>query len=262
MRIEKVSSKWRLFTVLFLVTSCTYGQQKEWQNWNSIGFKIPLSKKADFRLSELASFSPSNGYALNFAQTSASISIDIRKGLSFKIGDQLNYIPGSNNSLRNRVYVKGSVDNKFSRLFKAEHSLQAEFHGKTESRYRQRYIFSNSLSLRSRLTPLHLRPSISYSLYYNVGGRDIQYYDKAGNPSVLQSPDGFHRGRFYARLNSRISNHLQLSLYYMNQSEFNFLTPDDKKMNISDPSTGRIIRPFDDYNVIGLSLQFSIKKDN
>lgn len=250
-----------LLTATFLVVACfSYGQKREWQNWNSIGLKIPVSKRVDFKLSELASFTPSNAFALNFAQTSAAFSVDVTKQLSFKFGDQLNYIPGSSNALRNRIFLEGGIDNNFSKLLKAEHSLQAELHSKSETRYRQRYIFTNSLSLRRSFSPLHLRPSISYSLYYNVGGRALQYYDKAGDPTVQQTPDGFHRGRFYARLNSRINKHFQVTLYYMNQSEFNFLTPEDKRINILNPSTGKVIRPFDDYNVLGLSLLFSIKR--
>ncbi|HWJ92029.1 MAG TPA: DUF2490 domain-containing protein [Flavisolibacter sp.] len=252
-----------LFLAPLLVTSTfIFGQQKEWQNWNAIGFKIPIGKTVDLRLNELASLSPGNAYALKFAQSSAALSIDLTKTLALRFGDQLNYVPGSTNALRNRLFVQGSIENKFSRFLKAEHSLQAEFHNKTEARYHQRYIFTNSLSLRSRFSPLRLRPSVSYSLYYNVGGTPIQYYDQIGEPTVSRTPDGFHRGRFYARLNSRISTHVQLTLYYMNQSEFNFLTPDDKKINAFNPATGKISRPFEDYNVAGLSLQLSLGKDN
>lgn len=237
-------------------------QQKEWQNWNSIGLKVPISKMVDFKLSELASLSPANGYGLNFAQTSAAFSIDLTKLLSVKVGDQLNYIPGSTNALRNRIFVAAGIDNRFSTLIKAEHSLQAELHSKTETRYHQRFIITNALSLRRRFSILHLRPSVSYSLYYNMGGSPLQYYDKAGDPTVKQKPDGFHRGRFYARLNSRITRHVQLTLYYMDQSEFNFLSPADKNINVLNPSTGRIARPYDEYNVVGLSLLFSIRNDN
>lgn len=252
-----------LSTAAFLLVSCSgYSQQKEWQNWNSIGLKIPVSKTVDFKLSELAAFAPHNAFALNFAQTSATFSVDITKQLGFKFGDQLNYIPGSSNFLRNRFFVKASFDHRLSKLFKAEHGLQAEMHSKAETRYQQRFIFSNSLSLRHRFSPLRLRPSIAYSLYYNVGGRSLQYYDKTGDPTAKQTPDGFHRGRLYARLNSRINKNVQLTLYYLNQSEFNFLTPEDKRINILNPSTGKIARPFDDYQVFGLSLLVTIRKHN
>jgi hypothetical protein len=237
-------------------------QQKQWQNWNSITIKVPMSKKIDFSLTELGSFTPSNDYSLNFTQTSAALSVDLTRQFSLKFGDQVNYIPGGTNKLRNRIFIRGSFDNKFNRILKAEHSLQAELHGKNETRYRQRFIFINRLTLRHRFSPLNLRPYVSYSLYYNMGGTPIQYYDNTGHATVEQTPDGFHRGRLYAGLNSKISNHVQLSLYYMSQSEFNFLTPEEKKINVLNPSTGMILRPFDDYNVIGLSLHFALNNDN
>lgn len=255
-------TKLMLLIALLLFIDSQVSAQKQWQNWNAISLKMPVSKKLDFSLTELGSFTPSNAYSLNFTQTSAALSVDLTRQFSLKFGDQLNYIPGGTNDLRNRIFVRGSFNNKFSRVLKAEHSLQAELHGKNETRYQQRFIFINSLSLRHRFSPLNLRPYVSYSLYYNKGGTPIQYYDNAGHATVAQTPDGFHRGRLYAGVNSKISKHVQLSLYYMNQSEFNFLTPEDQKINVLNPSTGKILRPFDDYKVIGLSLHFALNNDN
>ena len=251
-----------LVALLFFVSILASAQQKEWQNWNTVSLKIPVSKKLDFRFTQLGSFAPSNGYALNFTQTSATLSVDLTKRFSIKFGDQLNYIPGGANNLRNRIFVRGSFNNKFSRILKAEHSLQAEQHGKNETRYHQRLIFVNSLNLRHRFSPLKLRPSVSYALYYNIGGTPIQYYDKSGSPTIAQAPDGFHRARLQAGFNSKISKHIQLSLYYMSQREFNFLSPEDKKINVLNPATGKILRPFNDYNVMGLSIHFALDNDN
>ena len=255
-------AKWVLMYSLLVLNSTIYAQEREWQNWNSVSLRIPVSKKVDFNLAEMLAFTPSDAYSLNFAQSTAAISVDITRRFAVKFGDQLNYIPGSAKPLRNRFFVQGSIANRFSKLLKSEHSLQAEFHSKAETRYQQRLIFTNNLSLRSRFSPLRLRPSVSYSLYYNIGGSALQYFDKTGNPTVMQSPDGFHRGRLSVRLNSRINGHVQLSVYYLNQSEFNLLGAEDKNMNVVDPSTGEVARPFDDYNAVGVSLLFSIKKTN
>lgn len=247
-----------LFTLLIATGKFTFAQKKPWQNWNSVGVNIPTGKKSDFSFNELGSFVPSTGYSLVFAQTSAAISYDVNKLFSLKFGDALNYIPGSTNSLRNRIFIRGSIDNKFSEVLKAEHSLQIELHDKNETRYHERIIFTNRLSMRHRFSPLNLRPSLSYSLYYNIGGKAIQYFDKVGDPTVAQTPDGFHRGRLYAMLNSKISKHFQLNLYYMSQREFNFLTVENKQINVYNPSTGKTERRYDDFNALGLSLQFSL----
>jgi hypothetical protein len=118
---------------------------------------------------------------------------------------------------------------------------------------------NSRLALRKRLDFLHLLPSASYSLFYNMGGNPIQYYDaETGLATVKQTPDGFHRGRLMLNLNSKISDHFSLSVYYMAQREFNLLTPDARKINIVKPATGKLVRAFDDFNTAGLTLSYDI----
>ncbi|RTL60862.1 MAG: DUF2490 domain-containing protein [Sphingobacteriales bacterium] len=236
-------------------------QKGNLQNWNSIGAKIGLSKKTSLYVGELASFTPSAGYNLNFAQTQLELSHDISKRFSLAGGDMLNYIPSSSRSLRNRVFIKASINERFSRLFKAEHALQVEFHDKNENHYSKRFILINKLSLRKRFSPLQLQPSVSYWLYYNMGGRPIQYYDKTGSPTISQTPDGFHRGRLFVSLNSKLNNTIRVGIYYLIQNEFNLFTQEQRNMNIINQSTGKIERPFKNYNAIGLSLKFVFGKD-
>ena len=90
----------------------------------------------------------------------------------------------------------------------------------------------------------------------NPGGNPVQYYDKSGLPSIKQTPDGLHRGRLIINLNSKINNILSISLYYINQKEFN-LGINSKGLNVVNPSTGKITRPFDNYQVAGLTFTFN-----
>ena len=46
----------------------------------------------------------------------------------------------------------------------------------------------------------------------------------------------------------------------MNQQEFNFLTPDNRKMNVISPVTGKVYRAFDKYNVLGVTGILELKK--
>lgn len=250
--------------LLIINTLCSIeatAQKNNFQSWNSISAKIALSKKTDLHISELGSFSPSTNFQLNFTQTQLGLSYDINRVFSILGGDQLNYIPNSSRSLRNRIFFRGTVNNKLSKVFKAEHGLQVEFHDNNEHNYSKRLILINKLSMRKRFSPLHLQPSISYWLYYNMGGRVIQYYDRTGTATVLQTPDGFHRGRLIISLNSKISKTVRLSVYYLNQKEFNLFSSSDRNINIVNPTTGKIIRPYNDFNAIGLSLQFVFGKD-
>lgn len=237
----------------------SWAQSKEWQTWASINLKVPLSKKMTFSANQLASFSPKEAFAARFLQTSAAVSVGVNKNFSLRLGDQLNNIPGKSKRFRNRIYLRGTLSNKAVNFLKLSHSLQAELHDRNETRYRQRFILINKVSPRRRFSALSLRPSIAYSLYYNIGGDALQYYDKTGNPTVQQTADGLHRGRFSASLNSRISRHFQATIYYINQEEFNLLSSEHRNINVMNPSTGRISRPYNNFQAIGLTFQFTIK---
>jgi hypothetical protein len=136
--------------------------------------------------------------------------------------------------------------------------VQGEIHSANETRFRNRIIYITRLSNKKRLDFLHLNLSASYWLFYNIGGSPIRYFDKAGAVVTRKSPDGFHRGRLILAANSKLSKHLSLSVYYMRQQEFNFLSNEYRKVNVVNPNTGRIARAFDDYNVAGITLSYNI----
>ncbi|WP_143306481.1 DUF2490 domain-containing protein [Chitinophaga vietnamensis] len=250
-----------IFFLIFSIGLVAVAQKNDLQNWNSISAKISLGKKTDLHISELGSFSPANNFQLNFAQTHFGLNYKISRNFSLRAGDQVNYIPDSNRSWRNRIYLRGTFDYNLDKMLKAEHSLQFEVHDKNEHRYSQRIIFINGLSLRKRFSAPRLRPSVSYWLYYNVGGTGVQYYDEAGKPIASQTPDGFHRGRLFITLNSKISEHVRLSLFYINQQEFNLFTAPNRNINVVNPATGKISKAYDNFNAIGLSIQFVFGKD-
>lgn len=235
-----------------------YAQQNDMQVWTGAGLEIQMSEKFDLDIKGMTSFIPADNFDLNFAQATMALSYDIAPNWKIDIGDQVNIIPASSRMVRNRIYTRGTYEFKFSEQFKSTHALQVEFHSANEIRYSERFILINSITTRHRLTALKLRPSISYWLYYNVGGDPIQYYDVNGDKMVSQSANGFHRGRLYLSLNSKISDHFRLGAYFMNQREFNFLTPEYRDINVLNPNSGNIARDFNNYNVAGLSLTFGI----
>ena len=140
-------------------------------------------------------------------------------------------------------------------------SIQGEIHSANEKNYNYRIIYITRFAPRRKLDFLNLSPSISYWLFYNIGGKAIQYFDESGSPLAKDTPDGLHRGRFILNLSKKINHNLSLSLYYLNQHEFN-LTGND--LNVVNPRNGKIIRPFSNYQVAGisLSLSFDVYKKN
>lgn len=137
-------------------------------------------------------------------------------------------------------------------------AMRFEWHSKNENRFRQRIGLSTRLALRKRVTPLKLSPSVTYAVFYNIGGSPIRYYDKDAQLVARQTPDGLHRSRLTLDLNAKLTDYLRVSLYYMKQSEFNFLATDTRKMNVYDPVRNRTLRPFNNFNAIGLTAMVNL----
>lgn len=233
-------------------------QQSGMQSWNGLGLDIEMGEKFELGFHELISLVPSNGFGMNFEQTGISLQFKATPILYFEAGDQLNVIPSSTRPVRNRIYARGMYALHFSELFRSTHGLQFEVHDKNELRYDERLILINGISTKKRYTVAHLRPSVSYWLYYNIGGDPVQYYNADGTNAISQPATGFHRGRLYLSVNSRLSDHFNIGLYFMNQREFNLFTPEFREINVLDPNSGNITRGFSNYNVLGVSLNFRI----
>jgi hypothetical protein len=145
---------------------------------------------------------------------------------------------------------------------KWSHSIQAEKHSAEEPRFDYRIIYNTRISLAKRMQFLKLSPSIAYSLFYNIGGVPIAHYDDAGNLTERSTPDGLHRYRLQLNLNSKINKILNVSVYYMLQNEFNLGSDETKYMNVKNPNTGRTSRRFDNFQVIGTSLNVNLSFTN
>ena len=246
-----------LFAFISLL-SFSSNSQTGWKNWNTAQLNLSFTKKMDLKLSHLRAFNISNGFSKDFNQSSAHLKYDLTKkvdiGAGFTIGGSNTLTDGGN-----RLSIRAGFKSKISKALIWTNSLQAELHDKHENRYHYRVILITRLAPKKRLDFLALSPSISYSLYYNIGGSPIQYYDQKTNaPSVKQTPDGFHRGRLMLNLNSKVTTNFSLSVYCMMQREFNFLTNDFRNMNVTNPLTGKVTRKFDNYNVAGLTLSYDI----
>ncbi len=255
----------RLYTFKALISVCLFFSavisayaQNDLKNWNAIELDLSLSKKLDIRFSHLRSFNISNNYNKEFNQSSARIDYDFTKRFSLSGGVTLGSFSAADGA--NRLFIRTTYKIPLADKLNWSNSLQGEVHSFNENRYRYRIIYIARLATKRRLNFLKLSPSVSYWLFYNIGGKQIQYYDKNGDPTVQQTPDGFHRGRLFVNLNSKISNYLSVSLYYMMQREFNLFSNEYHKMNILNPNTGKIVRPFNNYNVVGatISLNFDI----
>lgn len=247
-----------LFLFAWLFNLSAAKAQTEWRNWSSININASVNKKLDFSGSHLRSYVMTDSFMNNFNQSTFQADYDLNKRISLRGSVLLTTFPGQANPTI-RYISRFSYTRRLLKKMNWTNALQLEYHSNNETRYRSRTILVTRFALRKRITPLKLSPSISYLLFYNIGGDSIRYFDPAGNVIARNTPDGFHRGRLFINLNTKITSHISLSLYYMRQSEFNLFTPPTRKMNVVNPNTGRIARPFDDYNVAGITLQYNFK---
>ncbi len=245
--------KYSLLPVAFLIGLNSFGQS-EWKNWDGVSLNLGFTKKMDMELSHLRAYNISQSFENSFNQWGINMDYDFTKRLSARIGYKLTNFPSGSVST-NRFLARGTYKIRLAKVISWSNAIQGEIHTANQKGNSYRIIYMTRFAPRKRLDFLRLSPSVSYWLYYNIGGNAIQYFDEGGSPLVKETPDGIHRGRFILNLNSKISNNLSLSLYYMNQHEFNFIGND---INVVDPNTGKVARPFNNFQVAGLSLSFSL----
>jgi hypothetical protein len=257
--MQKLTRK-LIAALIFLFVSNSINAQSEIKNWNAVLLNLSVTKKFDVRFSHLRSYEINNKYNNNFNQSSVSLNYNITSRISVLAGGMITEFPSSATQTQ-RVYVRATYKLPVAKIVNWSNSIQAEVYSKQEDRYNKRFVYISRIALQKRISILNLQPSVTYWLYYNSGGDAVQYYDADGNKTVKRSADGIHRGRLYLNLNSKITKKLSLSVYYMMQREFNFLTDPYHYINIKRPS-GRVTRPFDNYNVIGatISLDFNFFK--
>ncbi|MEP7375318.1 MAG: DUF2490 domain-containing protein [Chitinophagaceae bacterium] len=255
--VSTKSFKAVLSVAILLFSASKSWSQAEFKNWNSAQLNLSLTKKVDLRFSHLRAFDISQGYKSDFNQSSVQMGYDLTKKTNIALGYTVSGA-GSLTDGGNRISARAGYKVNMLKVLSWSNSIQGELHSKSETRYHYRIIWNTRISPKKRLDFLNLSPSISYSLFYNIGGASIQYYDKTGSRAVRQTPDGFHRGRLVFNLNSKVTQHFSVSVYYMMQKEFNLFTNGYRRINITKPTTGRVVRAFDNFNVIGLSLLYDI----
>ncbi len=259
-KIYNSIQKLTYLSILCFLLTIQASAQSDWRSWDGLRVKAPLTKKLDATLGHLRTYSMTNGFSNSFNQTKIDLTYDINKKWDVEGGVLFMTTPNSNTKT-SRFYVEVIHKSKLGKKIAWYNQIHAEINSASETRFRERIVLSTRLGLRKRLDFLNLSPSIGYSLYYNIGGSLVQYYDQNLQPVALQSPDGFHRGRFILNLNSKINKHVSVSLYYLSQHEFNFITGPYHEMNYFDPIKSKIRKGFSDYKAIGLTLTITIGKD-
>lgn len=245
-----------LFCSLFFLSAATV-THAQIQNWSAIEVQGEPTSKLTFKAGYLKAFDLSNKFSSVFQQVSFQGNYEINKKWDVQSGVQF-ITPASSSKTRTRVFVRTAYTTRIAKKINWTNSLRIETNSKAENRFRQRIILTTRLGLRKRLKFLNLAPSVSYSLFYNIGGDSLNYYDANEVLIARQTPDGLHRSRLTIAFNSKVNKYLRVNMYYMLQQEFNLLVPDIRKMNIYDPVRKKTVRSFNNYNTIGVTAQIML----
>lgn len=233
--------------------------QYEARVWNNFGISAPLTKKLSARVSYLKSFSfTDHAFETSFNWYAFRLNYDYNRDWDFSIGSAWMNLPTANRTTF-RVMAEGTHRIKLDRRFVLRNSLQLESHNEQENRFDYRFIYSARIGLRKRLDFLNVAPSLTYGLFFNVGGDPLRYFNEQGEQIARKSSNGFHRGRLMANFNFKISDPIRLSVFYTNQHEFNLGVSKTNEINVLNPNTGRIQRRFNNQHIIGFSLSFQLK---
>ncbi len=258
----KNSLKLLLFSFALLLTKHDSFGQYETRLWNSISLAAPLSENLSIRGSYLKSLNlTSPELETSFNWYSFKLGYRINKKWSADFGTAWMNLPSSGRTT-NRIFAEGTYRIKLDKTFNLRNSLQFERHNDQEKRFDYRFILSSRIGLRKRLDFLKVAPSLNYSLFYNIGGAPIRYFNEQGEQIAFDAANGFHRGRIVANFNFKLSDPIRLSVYYINQHEFNLVLSETNKINVINPNTGRIQRPFNNQHIIGISISYQIKGAN
>lgn len=226
----------RLFLIIFLISFPLMARAQEGDVLfrYAINFIVPLTKKLDLKIGHLSSYK-FDKFRNNLNLKNLRLSYDVNKKVSLSAGIALKKLSSSSRNLP-RFVVGGDHKIRLLKKLSWKNSIQLEAHTKKEKKFRNRIIIGTRLGLRKKLDFLKLSPTIGYTLYYNIGGNKIQYYDNSYQPVIIQSPQGFHRGRFTVNLHSKINRQISLSVYYFRQNEFNLFTQKYRGINVVKPN--------------------------
>ncbi|WP_111669664.1 DUF2490 domain-containing protein [Algoriphagus litoralis] len=248
-----------LFSVFTLLIAQESFAQYKTRLWNSLSVGAPLTENLSIKASYMKSLDLSSPQLeTSFNWYSLKLGYQIDKDWSVDFGTAWMNLPGSGRTT-NRIFAEGNHRIKLNKKFSLRNSLQVERHNDQEERFDYRFILSSRIGLRKRLDFLKVAPSLSYSLFYNIGGAPVRYFNEQGEEIARDAANGFHRGRILANFNFKVSDPIRLSVYYMNQHEFNLVLSETNKINVTNPNTGRVQRPFNNQHIIGISLSYQFK---
>lgn len=225
----------------------------------SFNLDYKINTQINLQAGELFSFD-SRSYHLNFVQSKLGATYRFNKRISMDFFYKPLLFKNTSGDI---WYHRLSTSFHYrSRLFSfpIKNSITADWFFPQLKKYRYRFIYSIKLSLKNNFLPLRATPYLKSQLYYYLDGKPLNYWDDNREKLLARNaPNDFHRLRLGTGVRFRPSKHLYVSLYYIWQIEFNTTFTTNRQINILNKSQTAIKYPFNDYQVIGLSLSYYLR---
>jgi len=228
--------------------------------WLGLGLSKKVNKKFGISYYQLNSVN-FEGPRLNFIQLDLGASYKLVDNLSVKAGGKATFSIDSdpeNQLLYPRLYLALRYNTRISKRWRMKNSLYFEHHFDQRSKFQQRYFHRFDLYYRNTKWPWRLRPYITTKLYYYANGRDLQYYDENEDKTEKVATRGFHAFRFQPGVKLYPNKKIMLAVSFMRQIEFNSSLFGGKPINDENPKSGRIRRPFYNFNVFNLAFFYKL----
>jgi hypothetical protein len=253
----------KIILIIFFCTSITLVKAQDIESkfihFYSFNLDYKLNEKVHLQVGELFSFKTGT-YNLQFTQFKLGGSYRFTERISSDIYFKPMLFKGSS---RDIWYQRLSASfNYRSTIFTLplKNTLTAEWFSPQLQKYRYRFIYSIKLYFKNKFLPLRATPYLRGQLYYYLDGKPLNYWDENGETLLARnSPNDFHRYRLSAGIRFRPAKHFYVTLYYIQQEEFNTTFTKYRQLNILNKSQTAIKYPFNDYQVLGLSLTYYLK---
>ena len=238
---------------------------QDFKNWYLSSLSFKLSKRHTFSVGHLSSFDLTpNNYLHKFSQNQLNFSYRFSDQWIGSIGYAHSLIKGTKTRTPyGRVQAKLSHRVRWNHI-RMTNCLRLEHNFTQLAKFQQRLILSNNFQYYNRNWPLRLSPFIKNQVFYYQGGRPVKYWlpeedsIEEGVAFIEQAPNGWHRYRLTLGVRARLRKRLYASAFYAIQREFNTGLSPYRAIHVPN-SSGRIIRSFNNYSLLGISLAYTIK---
>lgn len=224
--------------------------------WAGHSYSTNITKEWRVRAGQLYFFDDQ----MDFTSVQNNARIEYRFNQNFRMG--LGYTHSSDSADPDQP-AKNRIDPRFIYRFKVgklrvTNQLRAEWHFPSRSKYEYRLRYSFGLDAGNFGLPLDITPYMNNELHYYLNGKPLNYRDADGDIIVSQSPNGLHAHRIRIGVRFKPLKRANMSLSYMRQTEFN-IGNEYRKINVTDPRDGDVLRDFINFSVLSLSFSYRFK---